>query len=187
MRSQKLIQQVGSLTPKIVTTSPTPTSESKIAALCINCSESCSNILLISILSYLCHNKSVVHTVVFNVDVWTVFVRTQYLVMYCFQLVLLTRASWLEQTQSSGIILAFDLLYQNAINSRCSNHLLCSQIFHTCCTNLILLLKICVCALSKVDTQTESAQICFVLSQIFYLQYTPTPVLLSFMGNWTHL
>ena len=56
-------------------TSPTPTSESKLAALCVNKSENCSNTLFIktSVLFVwlMCLIKSVIHTVLSNFYLWT--------------------------------------------------------------------------------------------------------------------
>ena len=50
-------------TRKVGNTSPSPTSQSNNAALSINSSESCMNILFSAPLSYLCLIKSAIHTV----------------------------------------------------------------------------------------------------------------------------
>lgn len=79
-------------------TSPTGTSKSKMAAPHISGSE-CCGIWFIST-SVLCLIKSDIHMVLSNFcgHVDTVFVSTKYHAVNCYQLVLLTWLTWLEQS-----------------------------------------------------------------------------------------
>lgn len=63
------------------------------------------------------------------------------------------------------------LCSQFALTLTCSNHQFGSQLCPPSCTNLILLLQICACVLSK-----GGAQIHIVLSQSFCFQYTSITV-----------
>ncbi len=75
----------------VVRMSLTPTSKFKMAALCINSSESCSDKLIICTFVLLVAHLSVQHVVV-------LFVCTKFCAMCCYQLVLLTCLTRQEQT-----------------------------------------------------------------------------------------
>jgi len=94
---------------EVGTISQPPTSKSKMAApLCINSSDSCSNILFFSTSVYLCLIKSVVHTILSNFYLWTsvatVFVRAKCSVVRCYQLVLITMANLARANPSTAKI-----------------------------------------------------------------------------------